>query len=190
MMLAATALDLWLDAQFGAFGPLILVGRARGAARRRWPLPIAAAQARGSVRQADGAKPPVRRARIARDRPCAAARRRQAREDTRPSSSRRTRRNISAVRLKLLQAGYRGRKSPVRIYHFAQFALGLGLLVLGGLWALVQGRPPASRRSQTLIMAAAGPRRRRLHGAEILGHPPPCRPVRRRSPTAFPTRST
>jgi tight adherence protein C len=36
----------------------------------------------------------------------------------------------SAVKLKLLQAGYRG-KNAVRIYHFLQFALGIGCLVLG-----------------------------------------------------------
>ncbi|MCI2397960.1 type II secretion system F family protein [Aliiroseovarius subalbicans] len=36
----------------------------------------------------------------------------------------------SAIRLKLLQAGYPS-KTAVRTYHFAQFALGLGLLVLG-----------------------------------------------------------
>lgn len=39
----------------------------------------------------------------------------------------------SATRLKLLQAGYRT-KNAVRIYYFAQFALGLGLLTLGALF--------------------------------------------------------
>ncbi len=41
----------------------------------------------------------------------------------------------SATRLKLLQAGYRT-KNAVRIYYFAQFALGLGLLALGVAFAL------------------------------------------------------
>lgn len=36
----------------------------------------------------------------------------------------------SAVQLKLLQAGYPG-KTAVRTYHFAQFALGIGLLTIG-----------------------------------------------------------
>lgn len=36
----------------------------------------------------------------------------------------------SAVRLKLLQAGYPG-KNAVRTYHFSQFALGVGLLAFG-----------------------------------------------------------
>ncbi|MGC9370525.1 MAG: type II secretion system F family protein [Paracoccaceae bacterium] len=41
----------------------------------------------------------------------------------------------SAARLKLLQAGYRS-KAAVRTYHFAQFALGIGGLVLGVLYAM------------------------------------------------------
>jgi len=43
----------------------------------------------------------------------------------------------SAVRLKLLQAGY-GSKTAVRTYHFAQFALGAGMLLLGLGYALLQ----------------------------------------------------
>ena len=43
----------------------------------------------------------------------------------------------SAIRLKLVQAGYRS-KNAVRTYHFAQFALGLGLLAVGVLFALFQ----------------------------------------------------
>jgi len=42
----------------------------------------------------------------------------------------------SAARLKLLQAGYRS-KAAVRTFHFAQFALGLGGLVLGVLYAML-----------------------------------------------------
>lgn len=43
----------------------------------------------------------------------------------------------SAIRLKLMQAGYRS-KNAVRTYHFAQFALGLGFLAIGVLFALFQ----------------------------------------------------
>ena len=43
----------------------------------------------------------------------------------------------SAVRLKLLQAGYQG-KTAVRTYHFAQFAMGLGALALGVLYTVYQ----------------------------------------------------
>ncbi|WP_406565464.1 type II secretion system F family protein [Kangsaoukella pontilimi] len=41
----------------------------------------------------------------------------------------------SAVRLKLLQAGYRT-KDAVRTYHFLQFALGIAGVVLGGIYAV------------------------------------------------------
>ncbi|TNC70934.1 type II secretion system F family protein [Rubellimicrobium roseum] len=41
----------------------------------------------------------------------------------------------SAVRLKLLQAGYPS-KNAVRMYHFSQFALGLGGLTLGVVYSL------------------------------------------------------
>lgn len=43
----------------------------------------------------------------------------------------------SAIRLKLIQAGYRS-KNAVRMYHFAQFALGIGLLILGVAYAILQ----------------------------------------------------
>lgn len=43
---------------------------------------------------------------------------------------------LSAVRTKLMQAGYKS-PSAVRLYYFAQFALGLGLLTAGGLWLWV-----------------------------------------------------
>jgi tight adherence protein C len=44
---------------------------------------------------------------------------------------------FTATRLKLLQAGYRS-KNAVRTYHFAQFALGIGLLALGVGYAILQ----------------------------------------------------
>lgn len=43
----------------------------------------------------------------------------------------------STVRLKLLQAGYRT-KNAVRIYHFAQFALGITGLVIGSIYTIWQ----------------------------------------------------
>jgi tight adherence protein C len=65
----------------------------------------------------------------------------------------------SAIRLKLLQAGYRT-KNAVRIYHFMQFALGLGLLVVGLVYALynrTQGDVSTQQMIMwTLIPAAAG----------------------------------
>ncbi len=43
----------------------------------------------------------------------------------------------SAIKLKLLQAGYRG-KNSVRTYHFLQFSLGIGLLLIGIIVAIYQ----------------------------------------------------
>ena len=43
----------------------------------------------------------------------------------------------SAVKLKLMQAGYRSANS-VRIYHFAQFALGIFGLLCGSIYTLIQ----------------------------------------------------
>ncbi|WP_425092705.1 type II secretion system F family protein [Tropicimonas sp. S265A] len=45
---------------------------------------------------------------------------------------------FSAIRLKLIQAGYR-QKSSVQIFHFAQFALGIGFLLLGVLYTFFLG---------------------------------------------------
>lgn len=42
----------------------------------------------------------------------------------------------SAMRLKLMRAGYRA-KASVRMFHFAQFALGLGFLFFGVLYAVI-----------------------------------------------------
>ncbi|SIO53877.1 tight adherence protein C [Rhodovulum sp. ES.010] len=44
---------------------------------------------------------------------------------------------FSAIRLKLMQAGYRS-KSAVRTFHFAQFALGISLLILGVVYTVVK----------------------------------------------------
>ncbi|EKE44432.1 type II secretion system protein [Oceaniovalibus guishaninsula JLT2003] len=61
----------------------------------------------------------------------------------------------SAARLKLLQAGYRG-KNAVRVFHFAQFALGIALLILGLLYALTTsaGAEPSM---QSMILYTLGP---------------------------------
>jgi len=56
----------------------------------------------------------------------------------------------SAVKLKLLQAGYRG-KNAVRTYHFAQFALGGSMLILGILYALLQQATGDPSTQQTMM---------------------------------------
>ena len=59
----------------------------------------------------------------------------------------------SAVRQKLLQAGYRT-KDAVRFYHFAQFALGLGGLALGTLYFLfvLSGKDPSTQQTMMWIL--------------------------------------
>jgi tight adherence protein C len=63
----------------------------------------------------------------------------------------------SAVQLKLIQAGYRG-KNAVRMYNFAQFALGLGLLAIGLILALVKsGNAEVTTQSMILtVLVPAG----------------------------------
>jgi tight adherence protein C len=56
----------------------------------------------------------------------------------------------SAVKLKLVQAGYRS-KNAVRTYHFAQFALGSGMLALGLIYALVNQATGEPTTQSTLI---------------------------------------
>ncbi len=56
----------------------------------------------------------------------------------------------SAVKLKLLQAGYRSQNS-VRIYHFLQFALGIIGLVAGGIYAIIQSAQ-STPTTQDLVM--------------------------------------
>lgn len=56
----------------------------------------------------------------------------------------------SAIRLKLLQAGYRS-KNAVRMYHFAQFALGIGLLFAGVAYAILQSSTGDPTTKQTVM---------------------------------------
>jgi tight adherence protein C len=57
---------------------------------------------------------------------------------------------LSATRLKLLRAGYRG-KNAVRVFHFSQFALGLGILVLGLLYTLLKASQ-TEMTTQTMVL--------------------------------------
>jgi tight adherence protein C len=66
---------------------------------------------------------------------------------------------MSATRMKLLRAGYRA-KNAVRMFHFSQFALGLGFLALGVIYAMVmQAKQEVSTQFlilSTVIPGAAG----------------------------------
>lgn len=61
----------------------------------------------------------------------------------------------SAVRLKLMQAGYRS-KNAVRTFHFMQFALGIGFLILGAIYAILKSSTGAPGPAM-LILYVLGP---------------------------------
>lgn len=130
-----SVLDAWLYAQFGELAPMVLVGGAGlllilsslPFLLRKRPDPF-------SKLKADASR-----------RPLEATGRQSLRQSTSGDKLQRystflepqDEKEMSAARLRLRQAGYRG-KNAVRIYHFAQFALGIGLLAAGGIFALVK----------------------------------------------------
>ncbi len=61
----------------------------------------------------------------------------------------------SAVRLKLIQAGYRG-KNAVRMFHFAQFALGTVMLI-GGLIYAIYASATGEPTTQSTLISILGP---------------------------------
>ncbi len=63
--------------------------------------------------------------------------------------------DMSAARMKMLRAGYRG-KNSVRTFHFAQFALGIGFLILGVIYAMVMSTK-GEVSTQMMIMSTIGP---------------------------------
>ena len=63
--------------------------------------------------------------------------------------------DYSAVRLKLLQAGYRT-KNAVRIYHFLQFALGVLFLIAGVIYAIYSSATGEPSTPQ-MVLSTIGP---------------------------------
>jgi tight adherence protein C len=61
----------------------------------------------------------------------------------------------SATKLKLLQAGYRT-KNAVRMFHFAQFAFGIGFLLAGVVYTLI-AQMQAEVTTQFMIISTVGP---------------------------------
>lgn len=57
---------------------------------------------------------------------------------------------LAGMKLKLMQAGYRDRDS-VRYFHFAQFALGIGFLILGVIYFILFKSGGDTNTQQTLI---------------------------------------
>ena len=62
---------------------------------------------------------------------------------------------MSASRLKMLRAGYRA-KNAVRMFHFAQFSLGLGFLALGTIYTLIISSQQEVG-TQFMVLATIGP---------------------------------
>ncbi|MGR3548160.1 MAG: type II secretion system F family protein [Roseovarius sp.] len=64
---------------------------------------------------------------------------------------------LSQIRLKLMQAGYRHRDA-VRYYHFAQFALAVGLLILGVIYYVLfkSGTETSTQETLLYILGPAG----------------------------------
>ncbi|MCU0802873.1 MAG: type II secretion system F family protein [Rhodobacteraceae bacterium] len=64
---------------------------------------------------------------------------------------------LSASRLRMLRAGYRS-KNAVRMFHFSQMVLGLGLLALGLVYTLLNAATSGLEPStQTMIISTLGP---------------------------------
>lgn len=63
--------------------------------------------------------------------------------------------DMSAARLTMLRAGYRG-KNSVRTFHFAQFALGIGFLIFGVIYTIILSAK-GDVSTQTMIMYTIGP---------------------------------
>jgi tight adherence protein C len=149
--------DAWLYAQFGELAPMVLVGGAGlllilsslPFLLKRKPDPFSKLKADASLtRREDPTKQTLRQA---------SSGDKLERYSTflEPQDEQ----EMSAARLRLRQAGYRGRNS-VRMYHFAQFALGVGLLIAGGIFAMVKdatGDPSMQELLlTTLLPAVAG----------------------------------
>lgn len=63
--------------------------------------------------------------------------------------------DMSTARMKMLRAGYRG-KNSVRTFHFAQFAMGIGFLILGMIYAMILSSQ-GDVSTQKMIMCTIGP---------------------------------
>lgn len=64
--------------------------------------------------------------------------------------------SLSQMRLTLMQAGYRDRDA-IRYFHFAQFALGIGFLILGVLYFVLFVAGSDDTTTQTTLMYILGP---------------------------------
>ncbi|MGB8814300.1 MAG: type II secretion system F family protein [Paracoccaceae bacterium] len=63
--------------------------------------------------------------------------------------------SMTSARLKMLRAGYKA-KNAVRIFHFSQFALGIGFLILGVIYTMLNSGG-ADVSTKQMIMSTVGP---------------------------------
>lgn len=63
--------------------------------------------------------------------------------------------DYSAIKLKLMQAGYMS-KNAVRMFHFAQFALGIIGLILGAVYALLNSTPESTTQDMLIWVLVPG----------------------------------
>lgn len=144
-----TAFNDFLTNALGPFGPLIVVG-GLGLAMvlltiptflQRKPDPLDKLKASNAKPAVDKAKPERLRQQQGKDKLEKYA------NFLEPQNAE----EFSSVQLKLIQAGYRSRNS-VRLYHFSQMALGLGLLVAGIAYTLVKQHSGAIVGTQGMIL--------------------------------------
>jgi tight adherence protein C len=62
---------------------------------------------------------------------------------------------MSSARLRMMRAGYRG-KHAVRAFHASQFALGIGFLIIGVIYAMVSS-VQGEVSTQTMVLSTIGP---------------------------------
>ena len=142
-MSVLASLNDWLVRLLGPFGPLLAVGLL-GVLMILVSLPAVLTRKKDRLRQLQDAAAPAGPDKAGRlRRPEGADTLQRYSTFLEPQNAE----EYSATRLKLLQAGYRSRNA-VRMYHFCQFALGLGLLALGALltiWkAATRDLPPSA----------------------------------------------
>ncbi len=151
-------INTFLTERFGEFGPLLVVGLL-GLLLIVLTLPIflrkqrdpldklkEASKGRGSA-NSDGKKQALRTAGGKQDKLAKYSNFLEPQDEE----------EYSAIRMKLMQAGYRS-KNAVRTYHFLQFALGIGFLIAGAIYAIVQsasGEPSASNLVMYVLIPGA-----------------------------------
>ncbi|WP_166417439.1 type II secretion system F family protein [Cochlodiniinecator piscidefendens] len=139
----------WLIGQLGPLGPLIAVGAA-GLVLVLLTLPLLLAQKEDPLDKLKRENA----ARIAGQKPTERLRNKSKNDKLEKYSTflePQDEGEYSAVKLKLVQAGYRG-KEAVRTYHFLQFSLGIILLIIGSAIAFYRSGGEEEVSTQTMVL--------------------------------------